>query len=144
MLLLNWLEIHKRKVINGLSAFRLEVDKTLQYLLLSQYGIATPKTIPCTSNETIIKAASEIGDFIIKDNQGGSGSGVYRFEGKDSIQKLKEHLQQHSYPISPDKITLVQEYIKSPIRKITRVEIVGGRHLYSLSVDTSKGFLVNW
>lgn len=35
---------------------------------------------------------------------------------------------------------IVQEYIVAPTPRITRVELVGGRLLYAMEVDTSQGF----
>lgn len=139
-MILQWLELYGRTVINGVNSFNIETNKTLQHVLLQQMDIPTPLTYTCTDTVSIVSVAEKLGQFIIKDNQGGSGSGVYRFRESDKLQKLQQHLKSHQYPISPDKITLVQEYITSPSNTITRVEIVGGKHLYSLTVDTQGGF----
>ena len=43
--LLFWLESHGRRVINGLSAFELEMSKLRQDLVLRRHGIRTPRTV---------------------------------------------------------------------------------------------------
>ena len=134
--ILNWLESYGRRVINGSKAFNIEISKTVQYTNLIKDGFNVPKTNTFTSPDTILKTKLEY-PCMVKDNQGGSGSGIFFITSHDN---LVAHLQEHSYPISPDKLTLVQEYIESPIKRIYRVECIDGKHLYTLSVDTKKGF----
>lgn len=133
---LYWLELHNRSVINGSDAFAIETSKTIQYMCLLKEGLLTPKTITTTSSDSILENAVKF-PVMLKDNQGGSGSGVYFIDSKNSLQ---QHLKKYNYPISPDKLTLVQDKIESSLKRIYRVEIVNGEHLYTLSVDTSSGF----
>jgi len=138
--LLDWLELHGRRVVNGSQAFRLEVDKTLQYMLLGKEGIRYPNTITCTDHASILDAVETWDPVMLKDNQGGSGSGVYRFTGRETREVVEKHLAELNYPISPDGITLVQRYISAAGKRINRVELIGGDLVYRLSVDTSAGF----
>jgi hypothetical protein len=134
--ILYWLESHHRIVVNGSSAFDLETSKTLQYLNLLREGILTPKTVTATTQKNILDSATEY-PIMLKDNQGGSGSGVYFIVSRPALER---HIQQNNYPISPDKLTLIQQRIESPQKQIYRVEIIGGQHLYTLVVDTRDGF----
>ena len=134
--ILHWLEAHGRVVVNGTVAFEMETSKTLQYISLLRERIQTPKTITATTQKNILNSAKEF-PIMLKDNQGGSGSGVYFIV---SHRSLKCHLEEHNYPISPDGLTLIQQRIDSSQKKIYRVEIVGGQHLYTLEVDTRDGF----
>ncbi|MDP4164036.1 MAG: alpha-L-glutamate ligase, partial [Bacillota bacterium] len=72
---LSWLEAHGRRVINGTRALQLEVSKVIQYLELSNHGVATPKTVAAVGKEQILEAAqSFIGKpFITKHNRAGKG-----------------------------------------------------------------------
>jgi hypothetical protein len=139
-LILQWLESYGRRVINGLGAFEQEVNKAFQAIRLGREGIRTPSTQPCMDTDSILDHAKAFDPVMIKDNLGGSGSGVFRFAGPDRISDIKQHLQDKTYPISPDGITLVQRYIGSSMNRIFRVEFIGGEFVYRLAVDTSRGF----
>ncbi len=131
---LQWLETYQRPVINGSTAFQIEISKTYQSILLAKHQIKSPMTWTCTYPESITKAANSLEKFpiIIKDNQGGSGSGVYKL---DSFDKLEKHLEARvDKTSSPDGLTLVQEYIENPERKIYRVEFINYQYLYTLQV----------
>ncbi|MDD9878766.1 MAG: hypothetical protein OXR84_15130 [Magnetovibrio sp.] len=53
---------------------------------------------------------------------------------------LKAYVEGPDFEDSRDGVTLVQQYIEAPEPFITRVEFVGGKFLYAVRVDTSKGF----
>lgn len=134
--MLYWLESHGRRVINGSKAFQLELSKTIQYITLLKEGFQTPSTTTLTTPQNIINYNTEY-PFMLKDNQGGSGSGVYYIKSREN---LVSHLETISYPISPDRLTIIQKRIDSPSNRIYRVECIDGNHLYTLSVDTTGGF----
>ena len=134
--ILYWLTLHKRSIINGLSAFDMETSKTLQYMALLNEGIQTPKTMTATSRDNILSNAI-VFPIMLKDNQGGSGSGVYMIHSREALEK---HLEDNNYPISPDSLTLIQDRKESSEKKIYRVEIVNAEHLYTLAVDTTSGY----
>ncbi len=136
--ILAWLEGHDRKVINTSRALQLEVSKVLQYSSLNAHGIRTPKTVAAVGKEEIIKAAQGFnGSFITKHNRGGKGLGVQLFQ---NIEALKAYVYGPEFDEPIDGITLIQEYIKSPDSFITRCEFIGGKFIYAVQVDTSKGF----
>ncbi|MCL1935077.1 MAG: hypothetical protein FWF57_01665 [Defluviitaleaceae bacterium] len=137
---LNWLEFHKRKVINGSNALSLEIDKTKQYLNLELHGIKTPKTIAAVGSKSeIMNAAKELNifPFITKHNRAGKGLGVFKF---NNIDELYFHLNSSEFEKSIDGITLIQEYIKPKIPFIYRSEFINSKHLYTVRVDSSSGF----
>jgi hypothetical protein len=135
---LYWLESHGRKVINTSRALQLEVSKVGQYTSLNAHGINTPKTVASIGKDNIIEAAKDFdGSFITKHNRAGKGLGVQLF---NNIEALKEYVNGPLFDTPVDGITLIQQYIKSPEPYITRCEFVGGKFLYAVQVDTSKGF----
>jgi len=135
---LAWLKGHGATVINGERALALEISKVAQYEALNQFGIETPATLAVVGKDNIADAARRLGfPVILKHNRAGKGLGVRLFL---SAAALDEHLASGEFEPSVDGITLVQRYIQAPQPFITRVELVGGKFLYAVRVDTSQGF----
>ena len=135
---LNWLEKNKRRVINNSRALSLEISKSLQYKELESFGIKTPKTIYCHNKESIIKSGNIFTKpFITKHNRVGKGLGVKLFNNK---KELDSHVSSNDFEPSIDGITLLQEYIESKPKIITRVEFVNSKFMYAVEVDASDGF----
>ena len=135
---LEWLELHRRRVINDRRALALEVSKVAQYTALAAWGIRTPRTVAALGREAIVAAAQSVpAPFITKHNRAGKGLGVKLFHG---VEALREHVHSAAFEDSVDGVTLVQEYIRAPEPVITRVEFVGGKFLYAVRVDTTLGF----
>ncbi|MBM7632731.1 ATP-grasp domain-containing protein [Geomicrobium sediminis] len=134
---LHWLESHNRIVYNGTQALQFELNKAMQYAHLEKNNIQVPKTYVAMSKEDIIKSAKKMnGPFITKHNRAGKGLGVRLFY---SIEGLVEYLDNEFEP-SIDGITLIQQYIESKSKTITRSEFIDGKFLYAVEVDTSEGF----
>lgn len=141
--ILTWLEHYGRRVVNGRDVLDMEVRKFDQYARLQAAGIDVPRTIATTGKTSLIGAAEAIskdsgGPFIVKPNRGGKGLGVRLFEGVDALKKAVE-LEETDF-ISVDGIQLVQEYIESKNNRILRNEYIGGKHYYSVEVNTEEGF----
>jgi hypothetical protein len=135
---IQWLEGHGRRVINGSRAIRLELSKVAQYAALQAAGIATPRTCPALGRAAAISAArSFAGPFICKHNRGGKGLGVHLH---DDVDALAAWLDGPDYEAPVDGLLLIQEYIQAPEPVVTRVEFVGGEFLYAVRVDTRDGF----
>jgi hypothetical protein len=135
---LSWLEGHGRTVINGRRVLELEVSKVDQHAALRAAGLDVPRTFAVVGDLT---RASEVArrlptPFISKDNQGGKGLGVRRF---DSHEAFDDYLANEMVP-PVDATLLLQEFLEAAEPRITRVEVVGGEFLYALSADTSAGF----
>jgi len=137
--LLSWLEAHERPVINGTSAFALEVSKVRQHAALIAAGIPTPRTFGVVGGpDALRKAASQMEPpFITKHNQGGKGLGVQLFRSHTAFETF---LDTGSWASSPDGVDLVQQYISPAEPFITRVEIVDGRFVYAIRSSTEQGF----
>jgi len=135
---LNWLQMHGRKVLNPARALYLEINKVAQYAALSAHGIATPRTIAVSGKDEILAAAKVFDKpFITKHNRAGKGLGVNKFE---SLTALEDYVIGEWFEESRDGITLLQDYIKSPSMYITRCEFIGGKFLYAVRIDTRDGF----
>jgi glutathione synthase/RimK-type ligase-like ATP-grasp enzyme len=135
---LAWLEQHGRKVVNNGRALQLEISKIAQYTELAKFGLRTPRTVAAVGRDNILAAARLVGaPFITKHNRAGKGLGVKLFH---NLNALEQHVDGPAFEPSVDGITLIQQYIQAPKPFITRVEFVGGKFLYAVRVDTSKGF----
>jgi len=135
---LPWLELHRRRVVNGTRALRLEINKIAQYAELGRFGIRAPRTLAAVGRDAIISAAKQMeGSFITKHNRAGKGLGVRLFH---SVDALESYVRSPLFEDSVDGVTLIQQYIKAPEPFITRVEFVGGKFLYAVRVDTTLGF----
>ena len=137
-IIINWLEGYSRRIVNNSRALSLELDKSLQYAELNKLGLKTPETYYAVGKDEIIKAASKFKQsFITKHNRAGKGLGVYLF---NNLMELRNYVYGENFQESRDGITLIQEYIKSPILAIVRVEFVNSKFLYAVQVDASEGF----
>lgn len=137
--MLSWLEAWGRPVINGSSAFALEVSKIRQHAALTAAGIRTPRTLGVVGGvEALRKAARTLEPpFITKHNQGGKGLGVQLFRSHEAFDR---YLDEGRWESGIDGVDLVQQYIQPAQPFITRVEIVDGRFLYAIRSSTENGF----
>lgn len=136
---LSWLEAHGRRLVNDSRALALEINKASQYQLLKRADVRTPATTVAVGPKAVIEAAHArpSGPVILKPNRGGKGDGVRLFR---DAAGLEAYVLSAEYSGPVDGISLVQEYIESPDRSITRAEFVGGRFQYAVRVDTAGGF----
>lgn len=136
--LLQWLELHNRRVVNNRHAMMLETRKTEQYLLLKKHGIKTPETILAVGKEQILQAAQKLNSWplILKPNRGGKGQGVQLFNNPESLEQFVHETTE----ISLDGIVLIQEYLKPADGSIIRLEFIDGKFYYAVKVDATGGF----
>jgi D-alanine-D-alanine ligase-like ATP-grasp enzyme len=135
--LLDLLEAHGRRVVNGRAVLDLELSKVRQLALLRAAGIAVPRTVAVVGGrpDDVLAAAAAVGPrLVVKPNRGGKGLGVTRF---DSVDELAAGLPKLDEPV--DGVLLVQEYVEPSRPRITRAEIVGGELVYSITADTERG-----
>jgi D-alanine-D-alanine ligase-like ATP-grasp enzyme len=135
--LLDLLEAHGRRVVNGRAVLDLELSKVRQLALLRAAGIAVPRTLAVVGGgaDDVLAAAAAIGPpLVVKPNRGGKGLGVTRF---DSVDELAASMPVLEEPV--DGVLLVQEYVEPSRPRITRAEIVGGEMVYSITADTERG-----
>ncbi|MGD1845739.1 MAG: RimK family alpha-L-glutamate ligase [Salibacteraceae bacterium] len=136
---LGWLEMHHRRVINDRRALTLEVRKTDQLLALRRFGFDAPASIMANHPGGVRKAAEKLNQFpfIVKPNRGGKGLGVKRYNNLDQLQT---DITNNTLPDTLDGVWIVQQYVKPADSRITRVELIGGKFYYAVSVDASGGF----
>ena len=134
---LEWLEAHGRRVVNGRSVVEMEVSKVRQLSLLKAFGIDTPRTVAVIGRDNLVAAAESFPTpFITKHNQGGKGLGVRRF---DDLGSFREYVASHEFEEPVDGITLLQEYVQPREPFITRIETVGYAYVYAITADTERG-----
>jgi glutathione synthase/RimK-type ligase-like ATP-grasp enzyme len=135
---LSWLEAHGRRVVNGRRVVELEMSKVDQLTALRAAGFDVPRTIAVVGDPG--RARREARrlplPFVSKDNQGGKGLGVRRF---DTYEAFDAYLSEDDFRPPVDHTLLLQDYVEPAEPFITRLEVVGGEFLYALAADTSQG-----
>ena len=134
---LKWLQKKERRIINNTNALEIEISKKKQYEELEKFNIRYPKTFYAKNKKEIIENSKKFTKpFITKHNRGGRGLGVKYFKNTSELEKyINEDFEE-----SIDGVTLLQEYIESNPKVITRVEFIDGKFLYAVQVDASDGF----
>ena len=135
---LNWLEVHNRRIINNSRALSVELSKSLQYKELAKENIRVPKTVYANNKKKLLQLGKNFMlPFLSKHNRAGRGLGIKLFYDYPSFKK---YIASDDFENSIDGITLLQEYIKPKTDTIIRVEFVDNQFLYAVQVDISKGF----
>jgi hypothetical protein len=120
------------RVVNGSRAFTHETSKALQLALLERLGLPYPKARVINHPSQAVSAAEEIGyPLILKPNIGGSGAGIKRFSSREELQGAVDEGSLH---FGIDNTALVQECFTAREGIITRVEVLGGKHLYAIQI----------
>lgn len=135
--LLEWLEAHGRRVVNGWPVVEMEVSKVRQLTALKAFGIDVPRTVAVMGKDDLVaRAAGMPLPFITKHNQGGKGLGVRRF---DDLASFETYVHSDEFEEPVDGITLLQEYVQPREPFITRAETVGYEYVYAIAADTARG-----
>jgi hypothetical protein len=120
------------RVVNGLSAFRVETSKALQLSLLRSLGLPFPPATVINHGDQATAAARDLRfPVVVKANIGGSGARIVRF---DRLEDLERAAAEGRLDLGLDQTALVQEYIPARDGHITRVEVLGGKYLYAINV----------
>jgi len=136
--LLENLQARGRRVVNKARALDMEISKARQAVVLQRHGIRTPRSVLAAGTLAVARAARSFdGPVILKPDCGGKGAGVQLFE---SGEALASQAEAGSLGLDPETPMLVQAYIRPKEPFIVRNEFVGGKHLYSVRVDTTGGF----
>ena len=132
---LEHLQLQGVRVINGAKSFRYEISKAAQASLLKSLGLrfVTSRVIHAP-HQAIAAAAGLRYPVIVKANIGGSGKGITRFNTK---AELAAAVAAQQLDLGVDSVALVQEFIPARGGFITRVETLGGKHLYGIKVHLS-------
>jgi glutathione synthase/RimK-type ligase-like ATP-grasp enzyme len=132
---LNYLEELGTRVINGLSAFAVEISKARQLSLLDSLGLAYPRARVINSTALAVAASESLRfPIVVKANVGGSGAGIVRFDSRETLVHAAENGKLN---LGIDQTGLVQEFIPPHGGHITRVETLGGKYLYAIKVFTT-------
>ncbi len=130
---LAWLEGIGANVLNGYSAYRLEVSKAAQCALFASLGVRHPPTGVVNSAAAAAKAAADLRfPVLVKPNIGGSGAGIVSFATHDELAAAEA---------APglDGTLLVQEHLPAEGEAIVRVEILDGELLYAIRILLAPG-----
>lgn len=120
------------RVVNGSRAFRMEISKESQARLMEDLGLPHPRTRPVASPSLAPEAAEGLRfPVLTKANVGGSGAGITRFDDPD---QLREAASAGLIDLGPDATGVVQEALPREAQRITRLEFLDGRLLYSIRV----------
>ncbi|MDO8795447.1 MAG: hypothetical protein Q7J25_12585 [Vicinamibacterales bacterium] len=123
------------RVVNGVSAFRVETSKALQLSLLKSLGLPFPPARVINHGDEAPAAAAGLRfPIVVKANIGGSGAGIVRF---DAPEDLARAAREGRLALGLDQTALVQEFIPAQDGHITRVEVLGGKYLYAINVYSS-------
>ncbi|MGQ9918224.1 MAG: ATP-grasp domain-containing protein [Bryobacteraceae bacterium] len=129
--LLAVLEARRVPVINGLSAYELEISKIRQLELFRRAGACVPRTAAACRAEQLPRAAGVLPfPVIVKPNCGGAGAGVRRFDTPAQLASGAREVE-----FGCDHTALVQELIPSRDGACYRIEILDGELLYCLKVQ---------
>jgi len=131
---LKHLEEKDVRVVNGSKAFAHEISKAGQLTNLDALGLDYPKARVVNHISQVLDAAEAIGyPLVVKPNIGGSGAGIERF---DESSQLKQAVQENRLHFGLDSTALVQECFEPRGGVITRVEVLGGKYLYAIKIQT--------
>lgn len=133
------LELGGARVLNGSTAFALELSKSAQGALMSKLGIAHPRSLAFNDVETAIAGWRE-SDWpaLLKPEQGGSGARMFLLQSGDELRRV---LRDQPELWFPDNLLLLQEYFPvDPARGIVRMEFLGGELLYAMRVVSHGAF----
>ena len=126
------------RVVNGLGAFRIETSKALQLSLLKSLGLPFPAARVINHPDEAPAAADGLRfPVVVKANIGGSGAGIVRY---NRPEELADAAREGRIDLGLDQTALVQEFIPARGGTITRVEVLDGRYLYAIAVETGTRF----
>ncbi|GAA4001614.1 alpha-L-glutamate ligase [Sphingomonas humi] len=125
-------------ILNGPEVMAVDSSKARQLSLLHRLGLATPRTHIVHRAADLAAAAGAVGyPLLVKANIGGSGAGIMRF---DSAAELAAVVAAGDQPQSVDQVLLVQEAIPARDGLIWRLETLGGKFLYAITVEGAGQF----
>jgi glutathione synthase/RimK-type ligase-like ATP-grasp enzyme len=137
---LNWLRHLERlgvPVVNGSTAYAIEISKATQIEVLEELGIPYPATRIVNQASQVPAAAHGLRyPLLVKANIGGSGAGIARFEDADA---LAQAVRAGQIDLGVDDTALVQEAAPLRDKGIVRVEVLGGEILYAIRVFPEDG-----
>ena len=126
------------EIINGPEAMAIDASKARQLSLIEALGLGAPRTRIIHRHRELPDAARAIGfPLLLKANIGGAGAGIKRY---DSIAEIDAAIEAGTVPQSVDQVLLVQAYVEPRGERICRMETLGGRFLYAISIAVDGNF----
>ena len=136
--LMRSLEQRGARVLNGSSAFSLELSKTFQAALMKSLEIEHPRTLAFNDVEVALDMWGDRWPALVKPDQGGSGARMFLLHSPDELVRL---LDDSPEIWLPDNLLLMQEYFETdPSKGIVRMEFLDGELLYAMRVISSGTF----
>jgi hypothetical protein len=130
---LAWLDGIGANVLNGYSAYRLELSKAAQCALFASLGIRHPRTRVVNSTAAAVEAAADLRfPVLVKPNIGGSGAGIVSFATYADLAAVE-------LVAGLDGTLIVQEQLPAEGEAIVRVEILDGELLYAIRILLAPG-----
>ena len=121
------------RVVNA-SALNIDTSKARQMSLIARLGLKGPATRVAHRQADIPGAAEGLRyPVLVKADIGGAGAGITRYE---TPEKLAEAAGEKWCPVGVNGLSLIQEYAPRRGGKITRVEVMNGRILYAMEVES--------
>jgi hypothetical protein len=136
--LMRSLELGGAKVLNGSSAFALELSKSTQAALMQQLNIPHPRTVAFNDVDAALARWGDRWPVLLKPEQGGSGARMCLLNSADELIRL---LRDQPDLWLPDHLLTLQEYYPvAPSQGIVRMEFMGGELLYAMRVIAHGSF----
>src|ERR1700733_3810595 len=136
--LMRSLETGGARVLNGSTAFSLELSKTAQAALMHRLGVPHPRTLAFNDVGMAINGWGDHWPALLKPEQGGSGARMFLLNSPSELIRL---LGESPELWLPDNLLLLQEYFETdPFRGIVRMEFLGGELLYAMRVISHGSF----
>lgn len=132
-----WTESYGVPVVNGSTAYQLELSKSAQLDLLRRLRIRSPRArVINTGSEAPAAARGLRFPVVVKPNIGGSGAGIQRFE---TAAALADAAGRGALDLGVDATALVQEFLPARGGTITRLELLDGALLYAIEITPPAG-----
>ena len=136
--LMRSLELGGARVLNGSTAFALELSKSAQAALMRKLDIVHPRTLAFNDVDVAIAQWGDQWPALLKPEQGGSGARMYLLNSADELART---LAERPDLWVPDNLLLLQEYFPvDTAQGIVRMEFLGGELLYAMRVVSHGAF----
>jgi glutathione synthase/RimK-type ligase-like ATP-grasp enzyme len=127
-------EAQGARVLNGSRPLPIDISKARQLSLIRSLGLKTPETRVVHRFADLPAAARGLRwPVLVKADVGGSGAGISRYDTPD---ELAAAAAERTAPMGVNGVTLVQEYAPRRGGRITRIEVLDGRMLYAIEVES--------
>lgn len=128
-------------VVNGSSAYGLEISKAAQLALLHRLEVPYPRARVINHAAAAPAAADDLRfPIVVKPNIGGSGARIRRFDTPDQLRRA---VMADEIDLGIDHTALVQEFLPARGGSITRIELLEGELLYAIRITPPQGFGFN-